>query len=68
MAELVSQPNVDLQNRYVLNVFSRRNWQEFLAWLDKLKKDLTPEMQEALECINVKSLGSTFEQIKLPRT
>jgi hypothetical protein len=68
MAELVSQSNVDLENRYVLNVFSRRNWHEFLAWLDGLKKGLTPEMKEALEYIDVKSLGSTFEQIKLPRT
>jgi len=68
MAELVSQSNVDLEKRYVLNVFSRRNWHEFLAWLDGLKKGLTPEMKEALEYIDVKSLGSTFEQIKLPRT
>lgn len=67
MAELVSHPNVELENRYVLRVFSRRNWDEFLVWLDKLKNNLTPEMEEALRHINVKSLGSTFDQVKLTR-
>jgi hypothetical protein len=68
MAELVSHPNVDLENRYRVRVFGRRNWQEFLAWLEELKKGLTAEMDEALGYINVKSVGSTFEQLKLPRS
>lgn len=67
MAELVSHPNVDLQDRYLVNVFSRRNWDGFLAWLDELKKNLTPEREVALGYINVRSLGSTFEQMNPPR-
>jgi len=67
MAELVSHPNVNLKDRYLVNVFSRRNWNEFLTWLDELKKDLTPEMETALGYINAESLGSTVEQLRLPR-
>lgn len=67
MAELVSHPNVDLANRYLVDVFSRRNWDDFLAWLRDLKADLTPEMEEALGHIHAKSLGSTYDKIKLPK-
>lgn len=64
MAELVSHPSVNLENRYRVRVFSRRNWGDFLAWLDELKKGLTPAMEQAIEYLNVKSLGSTLEQLK----
>jgi hypothetical protein len=67
MAELVSHPNVALENRYGVTTFSRRNWRQFLSWLDDLRNGLTPEMKAALASINVKSLGSTFEQMELPR-
>lgn len=66
MAELVSHPRVDLESRYGLRVFSRRNWQDFLAWLENLRNGLTPEMEEALNNIYCESLGSTYEQIARP--
>lgn len=62
MAELVSHPNVSLQNDFGVKVFSRRNWDEFLIWLEGLNKNLTPEMKEALGHVHVKSLGSTFSK------
>ena len=41
MASLVANPHVGLENRYGVNVFSLKNWDQFLAWLDVLETDMT---------------------------
>jgi hypothetical protein len=41
MAELVRQPTVALQQRYGVKVFSLRNWDALLTWLDDLEAGMT---------------------------
>jgi len=48
MAELVSLPTVQLEARYGTKVFSRNNWDEFLAWLDSLETNMTKEHKSGL--------------------
>lgn len=50
MAELVSKPGVDLEQRYGVRVFSLTNWDEFLEWLRSIESaGMTPEHQAGLE-------------------
>lgn len=48
MAELVSQPNVDLERRYGVRVFSVNNWNELLSWLDLLERTMSEEHKAAV--------------------
>ncbi|AEH86627.1 hypothetical protein [Mesorhizobium opportunistum] len=48
MAEIVNRDTVDLTGRYGTAVFSRNNWDEFLAWLDQLKNGVTDEHRSGL--------------------
>lgn len=49
MHEIVGRQQVDLAGRYGTKVFSRSNWDEFLAWLDDLGAEMTPEHREGIE-------------------
>lgn len=48
MAEIVNRDTVDLSGRYGVRVFSRNNWQEFMAWLDGLSKAIDDEHRAGL--------------------
>lgn len=54
MAELVSHPGIDLAHKYSVDVFSRRNWDDFLTWIENLKKNMTTERKSALDAIHAK--------------
>jgi len=43
MADLVRQPNVDLQGRYDVRIFSLNNLTEFFDWIDELEKSMSDE-------------------------
>lgn len=49
MAELVTKSTVATTDRYGVQVFSLRNWEEMFSWFDKLEESITPEHQRALE-------------------
>ena len=51
MAELVRQPTVALEERYGVKVFSRRNWNELLAWLDALEAGMSAEQRAAVAAV-----------------
>jgi hypothetical protein len=44
-AHLVRQPTVALEQRYGVKVFSLRNWDVLLAWLDDLEAGMTERAQ-----------------------
>ena len=46
MADLVSRPTVNLGGRFGTMVFSLRNWNQFLAWLDQLEQEMSAEHRE----------------------
>lgn len=48
MAELVSHPGVNLEERYNTKVFSLSNWDELFAWLDGLEAGMTAEHRQGL--------------------
>jgi hypothetical protein len=48
MAELVRQPTVKLEQRYGVKVFSLRNGDALLAWLDQLETGITDEHRDAI--------------------
>ena len=48
MADLVAKPTVALERRYGTKVFSLNNWDEFLAWLDKLEASMGDDHKAAL--------------------
>lgn len=48
MADLVMRPTVNLEDRFQTKVFSLRNWDEFLAWLDQLEGQMSAEHREGL--------------------
>ncbi len=48
MVALVGDPHINLPARYGVKVFSLNNWDEFLAWLDSLEEDMTPEHRAGL--------------------
>jgi hypothetical protein len=56
MAEIADQ--VGLEARYGVKVFSRTNWDAFIAWLESLKAGMTDEHKEALLV--------AYPRIKLP--
>lgn len=43
MADLVSRPTVNLERRFGIRVFSLRNWDEFLSWLDQLEGQMSDD-------------------------
>ncbi len=51
MFQWATDPLIDLPNRFGLRLFSRRNWNEFLTYLDELEADRGPEVEEALKMI-----------------
>lgn len=48
MASLVTDPHVDLENKYGVKVFSLNNWDQFLNWLDALEAGMTQEHRAGL--------------------
>lgn len=48
MAALVSNPQVGLEKRYPVKVFSLNNWDDFLSWLDTLKAGMSEEHKAGL--------------------
>jgi len=48
MADLVSRPTVQLEERYATKVFSLKNWDDFLAWLDQLEGEMSAVHREGL--------------------
>lgn len=48
MAEIVGRGTVALSEDYGVRVFSRKNWDEFIAWLEALKRGMTKDHKEAL--------------------
>lgn len=51
MAELVRQPTVTLEQRYGVKVFSLRNWDALLAWLNNLEAGMTEEHRSAVAAV-----------------
>lgn len=48
MAALVAEPRIDLESRYGVKVFSLKNWQQFIDWLDSLEAGMSREHREGL--------------------
>lgn len=48
MAELVSDPRIDIENRYAVKVFSLNNFEVFVKWLDGLESEMTKEHRAGL--------------------
>ena len=48
MASLVTDPHVDLENKYGVKVFSLNNWDQFFDWLDTLEAGMTQEHRAGL--------------------
>lgn len=48
MAEIVGRDTVTLTERYGVQVYSRNNWDDFIAWLEALKSGMTNEHKDAL--------------------
>lgn len=48
MADLVSHPNVGLEKRYGVKVFSLNTWNELLAWFDTIEAEMTDEHKVGL--------------------
>ena len=51
MAELARQPTVALEKRYGVQVFSRRNWDALLSWLDALEAGMSAEHRAAVAAV-----------------
>lgn len=51
MFQWATDPLIDLPNRFGVRLFSRRNWDEFLAYLSDLASHQRPEVEEALKMI-----------------
>ncbi len=49
MAELVSHPNVDLQGRYGVRVFSLNNLAQFFEWIDELESGMSDDHKAGIE-------------------
>ena len=52
MHRLATHPLIDLGKRFGTRFFSRRNWPEFLAYLDEIERGMNPEIDQALKWIN----------------
>lgn len=48
MAALVSKPQVGLEKRYGVKVFSLNTWNELFAWLDTIEAEMTDEHKVGL--------------------
>jgi len=51
MFQWATDPLIDLPNRLGVRLFSRRNWDEFLTYLDELEADRSPAIDDALRMI-----------------
>lgn len=51
MFQWATDPLIDLPKRLGVRLFSRRNWNEFLTYLDELEAERLPEVDEALKMI-----------------
>lgn len=49
MAELVSHPNIDLQGRYGVRVFSLNNLTQFFEWIDELESSMSDDHKAGIE-------------------
>jgi hypothetical protein len=67
MHALVTHPNVALDKKYGVKVFSRTNWSDFLSWIDGLQSKKTLEHAKGLKLIHQKSYGSSFSKMTLKR-
>lgn len=47
-----TDPLIDLQARFGTRFFSRRNWHEFLTYLDRIERSLDPELERALKLVH----------------
>lgn len=52
MHRWATDPLIDLSARFGTRFFSRRNWNEFLAYLDIIERGLDSELEHALELVN----------------
>jgi hypothetical protein len=48
MASLVISPQVGLETRYGVKVFSLNNWESFLGWLGELEAGMSQEHRAGL--------------------
>lgn len=51
MYQWATDPLIDLPKRLGVRLFSRRNWNEFLTYLDELEADRSPGIDDALKMI-----------------
>ena len=51
MFQWATDPLIDLPKRLGVRLFSRRNWNEFLMYLDELAASQHPEVDKALKMI-----------------
>ena len=51
MFQYATDPLIDLPGRFGVQLFSRRNWDEFLTYLAELAANQRPEVEEALKLI-----------------
>lgn len=51
MYQYATDPLIDLPRRFGVRLFSRRNWREFLAYLDEIAASQSPDVARALEMI-----------------
>jgi hypothetical protein len=49
MAEMVRHPNIRLEQRFGVKVFSRSNWNDFLNWLHSLEKSMSEEHMRGID-------------------
>ncbi|MFO1204664.1 MAG: hypothetical protein U1E63_02810 [Burkholderiales bacterium] len=52
MHRWATDPLIDLPARFGTRFFSRRNWREFLVYLDDIQRGLDPELERALQLVH----------------
>jgi len=61
MSSLVTDPRVDLENRYKVKVFSLNNWDDFLCWLDSIEAGMSSEHKAGLAVAYPKNVRQSRE-------
>lgn len=51
MHQFATDPLIDLPKRFGVRLFSRRNWTEFLTYLDELEANRSPAIDDALKMV-----------------
>lgn len=52
MHRWATDPLINLPSRFGTRLFSRSNWNEFLAYLDEIERNLTRELEHALKLVH----------------